>query len=244
MVTLGDGQKNTLGFLPEGAFKDYARKNWIYVAEVDQTVLGYAAFRLKKGLECSLTHLCVSPEYRKKGIASALLNKLKKSTQGLYKITLRCRRDYGLDSFWSKHGFIPRTEIAGRASLFQSILTIWDYKQQNTFFDLPPASAMAVAVMDMNVVIGAASGDDIECTTLLLHHADDIEFRISEHSFIEANRNEDVVGRNKTVSDLKVFRSTPCCTDLPMVNKLMSFFSKTQLDDVVIGSAIMTHPGN
>jgi hypothetical protein len=53
---------DTLGFFPEGAFDEYARKKCVLAAIDDDTaLLGYTLFRTTHRRKASIAHLCVDP---------------------------------------------------------------------------------------------------------------------------------------------------------------------------------------
>ena len=91
---LADQNSGTLGFLPYGAFDRMALEKRIIacISEQDECI-GYLIFCASKN-RIKLTHLCVSKEFRGKGIPSKLLNYLKETTSDLQGILLSCRRDY------------------------------------------------------------------------------------------------------------------------------------------------------
>jgi GNAT superfamily N-acetyltransferase len=138
VVALGDSQKNTLGFLPEHAFFEYADRGNILVAvSAEGRAIGYVLFAQKRNLVCRLSHVCVQPDCRKEGVAAALVSELKKHTAQMRRITLKCRRDYGIDSFWLKNGFTAIGETKGRGKT-HSTLTIWEFSLQPTLLSLVP----------------------------------------------------------------------------------------------------------
>ena len=82
------GRKNsaTLGFMPEGGFEDHARNKCIIIAHDSKTLAGYLMFRIvSRFSRISIVHLCVSEEYRGKGVSTALLNALKNKYEKIYR---------------------------------------------------------------------------------------------------------------------------------------------------------------
>ena len=78
------GRKNsaTLGFMPEGGFEDHARNKFIIIAHDGKTLAGYLMFRVvSRFSRVSIVHLCVSEEYRGKGVSTTLLNALKRNSK-------------------------------------------------------------------------------------------------------------------------------------------------------------------
>jgi len=114
----------TLGFFPEGAFREHAVKKQILIAvDREKNFAGYILYRISKQ-KVSITHLCVDELYRKCGISRHLVECLQKETNSLKGIGLYCRRDYAVSKLWPKLGFIPIDEKIGRGN-DQETLTYW-----------------------------------------------------------------------------------------------------------------------
>jgi predicted nucleic acid-binding protein/GNAT superfamily N-acetyltransferase len=111
----------TLGFFPEGAFDEHAARRLILAAISGAGELyGYLLYRVVwKGSiwpTAVIVHLCISEQFRKKGISKALVGVLRESKQNdLFKIELKCRRDYDGNKIWPRLGFVYKDEIIGRA---------------------------------------------------------------------------------------------------------------------------------
>ncbi|MEM9214425.1 MAG: GNAT family N-acetyltransferase [Cyanobacteria bacterium P01_F01_bin.150] len=118
---------NKLGELPrEEDRKRYVSKRFLLVAIHQNKCIGFLMFSIKDN-QARLLHLCIKRKFRKQGIATSLVERLKKRTRILYCIKLACRRDYGLDSFWSHHGFVPKFDKQGRNQLGIPV-TNWELK--------------------------------------------------------------------------------------------------------------------
>lgn len=60
--------------------------------------------------------MCTCPELRKKGIAKILVEKLSQDIEESFqKIKISCRKDYNIDEFWIKLGFVYTGESPGRS---------------------------------------------------------------------------------------------------------------------------------
>ena len=110
----------TLGFLPKGAFNNYAADKCILVAQDNKTILGYLLFRKVKGHcpypQATIVHLCIDTKLRNQGIAKFLIEKLCSDLESSYlNLKITCRKDYQLDEFWIKLGFVFQNEIIGRS---------------------------------------------------------------------------------------------------------------------------------
>ncbi len=66
---------DTLGFMPAGAFADYARDRHILVALDDGACVGYILYRIVRQ-RVIIAHFCVAQEARRQGVARQMLNRL------------------------------------------------------------------------------------------------------------------------------------------------------------------------
>jgi GNAT superfamily N-acetyltransferase/predicted nucleic acid-binding protein/predicted transcriptional regulator len=240
VISLGDSQKKTIGFLPENAFEDYAARGNIIVAVSESNeVLGYVLFAQKQNLVCRLAHVCVRPDARRQGIAEELISHLKQHTSQMNRITVRCRRDYGIDAFWEKNGFIARAETAGRG-VKDTTLTIWELPLQPTLLSLVPDSVKFLVVLDLNVLIAARYENDIVSESLLTFtYSDEIDYRISRYSFIEVNRSADKTKRQQTRALLNSFSMVDACPEHGLIERIVSIVGeKNRHDANQIASAI------
>jgi GNAT superfamily N-acetyltransferase len=101
-----------LGFFPEGAFDERARRKQIIGAFQGRTLAGYALYYTNRKVR--LTHLCVDEDRRGEGVAEALVDALRRASRGCVGIGLNCRRDYPVWMLWPKLGFVALNEQAGR----------------------------------------------------------------------------------------------------------------------------------
>jgi predicted nucleic acid-binding protein/GNAT superfamily N-acetyltransferase len=240
VVALGDSQKRTLGFLAEQAFFDYADKGNILVAVSDKGhVIGYVLFAQKRNLACRLSHVCVQPDCRKEGVAAALVSELKKHTAQMRRITLKCRRDYGIDLFWQKNGFTAVGETKGRGK-DRNTLTIWEFSLQQTLLSLAPEVDKTMVVIDLNIVIAAMVEGDRECESLLsFTYADEIDYRVSNHSYAEVNKSDSEERRKATRQCLDSFSRISACPEEQLVTDLIKIVGEKSADDAhQIASAI------
>jgi ribosomal protein S18 acetylase RimI-like enzyme/predicted nucleic acid-binding protein len=110
----------TLGFLPRGAFVEYARRGQILGALTPTgEVVGYLLYRLtQRGSMIPLAvivHLCVENRYRGEGIAESLVNSLAQALRDkCMRIELKCRRDFKANDLWPNLGFHAIGETEGR----------------------------------------------------------------------------------------------------------------------------------
>ena len=102
----------TLGYMPDGAFLEYASQRRILVAQDPSgACVGYLLYRVTKR-KATIAHLCVADCARGKGHAGALVEHLVGITRHLRGISLRCRRDFHAYDLWPKLGFSAVDENA------------------------------------------------------------------------------------------------------------------------------------
>jgi len=243
IIRLGDSQRQTLGFLPAQAFRDYAKNGSIFVAvSREKHVVGYVLFARKVNRVCRLTHVCVDPRWRKQGVGDSLVMHLKANTLQMDRVIVKCRRDYGIDHFWEKNGFIARGEKAGRG-FGENTLTLWEYMLRPSLLSLPPERTKPLAVLDLNVVIEAGAKEGGECRALSsFTYSDEIEFRISEHSFSEVNRNCNKETRDATRGWLNSLLRIESCRDKGLVQSVLDIVGVANKDDAEqIASAVCSN---
>lgn len=108
VIELGDANKETLSFFPEGAFRSHAARRQILVALNPQAeCIGYLLYGASQKYDrITIIHLCIASSYQGQGATKKLVNYLIQITQNYSGIGLTCRRDYKLGKFWSKLGFV------------------------------------------------------------------------------------------------------------------------------------------
>lgn len=191
------GQSDTLGYLPDGAFDQYARKRTI-LAAVDEVgaLLGYVLFRQSRGGTAAITQLCVEPQVRGRGVARVLFDGMRDRVPHCYEITLWCRRDFDANRLWPRLGFIPVGEKRGRGKGGKR-LTKWRYELQ----ELPLLAAMSSRVVTdvVPVVIDAniffdldpkANGRDESRALEADWLKEYIELHLTDEIYHEINRRE------------------------------------------------------
>lgn len=116
--SLWRSNSDTLGFFPDGAFRDHAAKRLILVALAEGQCVGYLLYRITRQAwrgRISIVHLCVDQNRRGLGIAKALVNALDSQTQECDGIGLSCRRDYEVSELWPRLGFTAISDRPGRS---------------------------------------------------------------------------------------------------------------------------------
>ena len=116
--------RQTLGFLPTEALREYLSKSGVLGAkDGGDQLLGYLIYASGHN-SIRIVQLCVSEEFRGLGIAKQLLQILKDSATTQTAIKLSCRRDFPAHHMWPRLGFVPVGEKPGRSAAGH-LLTIW-----------------------------------------------------------------------------------------------------------------------
>jgi predicted nucleic acid-binding protein/GNAT superfamily N-acetyltransferase len=208
VIELWRRNSRTLGFFPEGAFEDHARRRCILIACDGQGhLLGYLLFRVvqrrKTWPQAIIVHLCTNEKLRGQGIAEALVDKLRAITcDYLFTIKLSCRRDYDANSLWPKLGFFYAGEKIGRSG--QPVL-VWQMRLRplplDTLLHQKESEHKLCAAIDANVLyrLQDATPDDSEAKTLSEEAkalqedwlSDDISLLLTDETLNEIQRNDD-----------------------------------------------------
>lgn len=135
VIELGDANKATLSFFPEGAFRTHAARRQIIVAiEPEAGCIGYLLYGASPRYNrVTIIHLCLASSHQGKGLARKLVDYLIQITQQYSGIGLTCRRDYELDNFWSKLGFVAQYDEPAKTA--GKLNTYWwlDHGHPNLF---------------------------------------------------------------------------------------------------------------
>jgi GNAT superfamily N-acetyltransferase/predicted nucleic acid-binding protein len=139
---------------PKGAFEEHATARLILLAlsEANECV-GYLLYRIARE-RAAIVHLCVRADFRRKGVARALVDELKSATKHLRGIGLYCRRDYDANSAWPQFGFVVVAAKRGRGSDGAELEYWWlDHNHPDLFsLDISnTAEAKLRVVIDANV---------------------------------------------------------------------------------------------
>lgn len=153
LIKLGDLARSTLGLLPHAVYREAAERNQIVAALSGGRAVAYVLFRLPRD-EVVLTHLCVDPEFRRSGIAKALVDEVSQEHRHRLGIKAKCRNDYNLDGVWRRLGFDVRGPTKGRGR-DQAAMTVWWLDHGHPDLFTPPAEeATPVRVaLDANIVL-------------------------------------------------------------------------------------------
>jgi predicted nucleic acid-binding protein/GNAT superfamily N-acetyltransferase len=214
---LGAANAQTLGFFPEGAFDDYARRRQIIVAINESGIcVGYLLYRISQD-RAIIVHLCVNSSQRTHGVARVLVDYIKKALKDLRGIGLRCRRDYEASKIWHKLGFVALYDQPGRGKV-RTDLTYWwfDNGHPTLFSDaiLENVKSKLCVVIDANVFFDlhdkVRPGHEESSSLLADWMSDNIELCLTDEILNEINRSRDELERNRERQLAKNFTSLPC----------------------------------
>jgi ribosomal protein S18 acetylase RimI-like enzyme/predicted nucleic acid-binding protein len=211
------GRKNsaTLGFMPEGGFEDHARNKFIIIAHDGKTLAGYLMFRVvSRFSRVSIVHLCVSEEYRGKGVSTTLLNALKRKFEKVYRgISLSCRTDFDYaSSVWRNFGFVPREKVRSRSYEVNYLNRWWYDFNQPDLFSVALTSKVK-ALLDMNIIVKLREAENANyvspqedpCGLLADWLIDETELCFAPEAFNEIDRDENLQRAARTRALLSSF---------------------------------------
>lgn len=115
---------DTLGFLPRGAFDEFASAGNVLAAIHEGQPVGYVAFRIGRGGEAVIVHLCVHRSHRHVGIAPALVERVVQECPNVPCVKLSCREDYEeANALWRRLAFVVEGDRFGRGEDGARLLT-------------------------------------------------------------------------------------------------------------------------
>ncbi len=202
----------TLGFLPEGAFDDYARERHILIAlESAGGCAGYLLYRVVRD-KATIAHLCISESARGEGHGAALVRHLFHITGHLRGVALRCRRDFPAYTLWQHLGFVAVKEVPGRGKDGSSVTQFWlDYGKPD-LLSQEVTTALVVAI-DANVFLDLVEDRNEESLGLRADWLQDsITLAVTE-SYNDFDRSDNPALRRKRKADLAAFTVLRCCPE-------------------------------
>lgn len=157
VIALWRSHSSRLGELPEeGKILAYLSKQKLIVA-VSKAKKGvaYVMFR-EKEQAARILHVCVQKEYRNRGLARDLVERVIHDLSHLYELKVSCRRDYELNDFWSSLGFTAMSDRSGR-NVSNHLITEWvlNYGKPNllTLLHEQITNSKLCAVIDTNIFL-------------------------------------------------------------------------------------------
>ena len=202
VIALAKKHRQTLGFLPDAAFREAGLAGHLALAEKSGELVGYVLYRVTRST-IKLTHVCVDPQARGQQLGRLLIEHVINAHPAATAIVARCRRDYGLERFWEAAGLSPSSEAAGRNA--QGLpLTLWTRPLGAP--DLLTSSVLdserPIAVLDSNIVIDLYSSEqtirpDRRASQELLADwlAEEVSFAVSVQLDHELHDNPDAAER-------------------------------------------------
>ena len=219
VLELGNRNSKTLGFLPEGAYRQHASDGKILIAVgPNGQVLGYLLYSInRRQMLAYIVHLCVKKNHRRKGIARILIDELKRISLEYTGIRARCRRSYKLDGFWQELGFVAAGEREGRGKS-KELITIWWYDHGHpTLFTQAwekNSQSKTKIVVDANVFYDlskAPDADSIESHSLLADWlGESVVLCLTNEIFNEIIRHPDRAMRRKHRIQVRSFHLVEC----------------------------------
>lgn len=192
--------KATLGFLPDGAFNEYASKRMILVAlNPDGECIGYLLYRLSR-MRVIIAHLCVREDQRRRGVARLLFEGLKARTSQCFDIVLNCRRDFAANSIWPQLGFFPIGDRIGRSKQ-RRFLDRWLYDYGKPTLFSAVSTSKSRAVLDASVLFdlqGPVSKKTEESKALEASWLrESVVLCLTDEIYLEINRHSDRSERDR-----------------------------------------------
>lgn len=193
----------TLGFLPRGAFDEFAQAGCMASATSGPELVGYTAWRRSRR-EAIIVHLCVAEAFRGGAGSDCLLKYIFEQCRDDAVIRLRCRKDYAsANKLWPRHGFAADREVAGRGADSAPLLE-WRRINQD---DAPLLSAIRasskasyVVALDANVffdLMDPASVHRHESQVLLADWLPDVNVCVTRELCNEISRQANLQRRKE-----------------------------------------------
>lgn len=196
---------STLGFLTrETLLEGFIQKEGALGAKTDDDQLvGYLLFAAYPNY-FRIAQLCVSEDFRGRGIAKRLVESLKNSATTQKVIKLHCRRDFPADKLWPQLGFVASGEKPGRSKEGHP-LTFWCLTlaadDQLSLFQAQTSDDTLDVIIDAQIFFDfdEPDSDKSKPSKALLSDflIDSLNLRVTDELFNEINRNNDPNQREK-----------------------------------------------
>ena len=203
----------TLGFLPTEALHDHLVRGGVLGAKVDNNLVGYLLYA-SNSRRIRITQLCISEEFRGRGIAKQLLERLRIAATTETSIVLNCRRDFPADAMWPKLGFVPISDRPGRSTAGH-LLTQWrlalhsDQQPELELFKAQTSNEALDVIIDAQVFFHFFEPDSSETEISKALLADSLfgllNICVTDELLIEINRNEDASVRDQNRARVQRF---------------------------------------
>jgi predicted nucleic acid-binding protein/GNAT superfamily N-acetyltransferase len=231
---------DTLGYLTEGAFEDYAHQRTILAALTQEGELaGYILYR-RAYEKAVIVHLCISEKWRGQKLGRLLVNELAARTQNLRGIELTCRRDFEASKVWPNLGFIAAKNKVGRSKARLELTCWWRPNPIDDLFSRTQAPGLTKsplrAALDANVFFdltgtGILHEESLSLTATWV--SAEVELCVTEEIFNEIERNSDPVERTKQRRKANEFEILRCAPQdfQRYIGELQSLFPVTKVQD-------------
>lgn len=236
VVALGDANKKTLSFFPEGAFIRKAASGHIIVALDRTQCIGYLLYSPSDSFDrVTLVHLCIDPSYRGHGVAKKLVDHLVGITKEYRGIGLTCRRDYHLENFWPKLGFVAQFDKNAKTP--KKLNTYWwlDYGHPDLFNSaaLRQREDKLSAVIDANIFFELYDDEHTAESQLLLADwlEDELKLCLTDEIFNKINKISNLEERKVKHHFAQKFTRLPCDRSKldNVYDSLKSFFQQRKI---------------
>lgn len=166
VVALADRNSKYLGHFPASCFaREADRKRVLAAVTSTNHLAGYVLYRTAHN-RAVIQQLCVSDEYRRAGVARALIQALKERVSRLDGIALHCAREFAdAHVAWQRLGFVAVDEKPGRGRSARPLTRFWlDFRKPDlwTTHRAETATDTLVAVIDANIAFDLQ--DPSRCT--------------------------------------------------------------------------------
>ena len=205
--------RQTLGFLPAEALSYYLDRSGVLGAKSDDRLVGYLLFQ-SNSRRFRITHLCVSEQFRGRGIAKKLLQALKDSATTQTAISLHCRQDFAVTSFWEHLDFVYAGEKPGR-SQEGSVLFHWhlalhsDHQPELELFKAQTSDEALDVIIDAQVffdLLKTESGEAENSKALLADFlVDSLNLCVTDELRNEIGRSDDPEQRKVGLEKIQRF---------------------------------------
>ena len=195
----------TLGFLPMEALRDFFKREGVLGAKTSEgQLIGYLLYAAYPDYY-RITHLCVSGDFRKQGIAKQFVEALKATTTTQKRIELRCRNDFSAHKMWPELGFVPLDESPGRSAAGH-LLTHWCLTlapdDQLSLFQAKTSAEGLDVVIDAQIFFDfyEPDSDKTKPSKSLFHDfsVDSLKLWITDELFVEIGRARNLSQRKKS----------------------------------------------
>jgi GNAT superfamily N-acetyltransferase len=150
-IELGNQARATLGHMPYAAYREAAACHTLLLAYAGEQVVGYALYGLTRP-RVRLTHLCVDPAWRRRGVARLLVGWISERHADFPGILVKCREDYGLGEMWIRLGFTQISERPGRSRAGHVLIGWWRDHHHPNLFTRDDDGVLVKAGIDLNIL--------------------------------------------------------------------------------------------